>query len=651
MLKRYLDSGSSADFERIVRANGSLVFGVALRSTRSRVLAEEVTQEVFITLARKASSIREPQKLAGWLHRTALYHAANINRREMRRRRAMESYSREPSTEIEGAAPGWDEAAWQQAVPILDHAIDGLSETDRETVMQRFFEGRSFKQISDATGKSEDASRKQLGRALEKLARSLKSKGVTIPVSALGVGLGIAFTRSALPITPAQLTQVAIAAKPSLIAQTLVAMSSYKLTIAAAAIAAMIPVGIELLNGTNLEVASNMALSPGSSSEEKQPASAQTGLPPAESGVSPRSQEELHAAMAEIFALKNPMRVTAKIDHLMMGLGDDELESALTALQLFDVDPPIRQLYHAKSQLFIRWASFDPHGAFEVATRISDGTHQQSALIGVAQGWVEHDLEGLDEFITSLPYGGQRDLLDYWRWETQSRRDPVAAGEAALKIGDPDRQARLLGSIARYLGREDPEGGIALLAKVEDSVTKQGWLDSILTDWSRENPAEAFAQSLRVLGEEQQGSTIPRIMENWAQTDPAGAFEAVLALPESARSSIVLEMLGSGIADLSVVAPQLAQLNDPKERSALVAGVADGLSDRRHDFVNVTPEDVELVRELVEAMPAGEDRFSARWDLASAWATIDFDSSNEWYRSQPGVKQSMKEKFVKFRKP
>ena len=52
MLKRYVESGTSADFEALVRANGALVFGTALRSTRQRALAEEVTQEVFSSRSR-----------------------------------------------------------------------------------------------------------------------------------------------------------------------------------------------------------------------------------------------------------------------------------------------------------------------------------------------------------------------------------------------------------------------------------------------------------------------------------------------------------------------------------------------------------------------------------------------------------------------
>ncbi|MEM8486934.1 MAG: sigma factor, partial [Bacteroidota bacterium] len=95
ILSRYLATRSSTDFERLVEVHGSMVFGAALRHTRHRALAEEITQEVFVILVRKAAAIREPHKLGAWLHRTTLQCAANANRREARRRRIMDEYANE----------------------------------------------------------------------------------------------------------------------------------------------------------------------------------------------------------------------------------------------------------------------------------------------------------------------------------------------------------------------------------------------------------------------------------------------------------------------------------------------------------------------------------------------------------------------------
>ena len=174
LLRRYLQSGDSRDFEELVKSYHGFVFGVALRSTQSRTLAEDVTQEVFITLAQKAKGIREPEKLAGWLHKTTTLCAMNANRKEVRRKRALQTYSEEVSGSVVSSLE--EEAKWRQALPILDATIEELSSSDREAILLRFYEERSFKAIGKILGKSEEACRKKVNRAVDQLAVLLGKK-------------------------------------------------------------------------------------------------------------------------------------------------------------------------------------------------------------------------------------------------------------------------------------------------------------------------------------------------------------------------------------------------------------------------------------------------------------------------------------------
>ena len=183
LLQRYLQSGESRDFEELVKSYHGLVFGVAWRSTQSRSLAEDVTQEVFITLAQKAEGIREPEKLAGWLHRTTTLCAMNMNRKEVRRKRALQTYSEEVSGA--GFSSPEEEAKWRQALPILDATLEELSSSDREAILMRFYEEKSFKSIGQVLGKSEEACRKKVNRAVEKLSVLLRKKRVAVGSSVL----------------------------------------------------------------------------------------------------------------------------------------------------------------------------------------------------------------------------------------------------------------------------------------------------------------------------------------------------------------------------------------------------------------------------------------------------------------------------------
>ena len=77
-LNEFARDGSHAAFEAIVKRYVDLVYAVALRRTRGDAhLANDITQGVFIVLARRAGSISRSTLLPGWLHRTTCYAAAN----------------------------------------------------------------------------------------------------------------------------------------------------------------------------------------------------------------------------------------------------------------------------------------------------------------------------------------------------------------------------------------------------------------------------------------------------------------------------------------------------------------------------------------------------------------------------------------------
>ena len=83
-----------------------------------------------------------------------------------------------------------DHANLQLVAPILDEAIDQLGNEDRQAILLRYFEEHDFRSVGERIGSSEEAARKRVNRALEKLQRFLKRRGVTLSVTALGLTLG-----------------------------------------------------------------------------------------------------------------------------------------------------------------------------------------------------------------------------------------------------------------------------------------------------------------------------------------------------------------------------------------------------------------------------------------------------------------------------
>ena len=173
LVREYASRQSESAFATLVSRHTNLVYSAALRQTRDPQLAEEVTQVVFIILARKAASLGAKTILTGWLYRTAGYVSGSALKRELRRQqREQEAYMQ---SELDARAG----STWKQLSPLLDEAMLRLGQTDRDALVLRFFEGRSLNEVGHALGASEDAAKKRVNRALEKLRNFFAKRGVS----------------------------------------------------------------------------------------------------------------------------------------------------------------------------------------------------------------------------------------------------------------------------------------------------------------------------------------------------------------------------------------------------------------------------------------------------------------------------------------
>ena len=87
LLKEFARNQSEAAFAALVRRHVGLVYSVALRQTANARHAEDITQAVFIILARKAAALPAAAEVAGWLHGAAYRSALELRRKAARRQR------------------------------------------------------------------------------------------------------------------------------------------------------------------------------------------------------------------------------------------------------------------------------------------------------------------------------------------------------------------------------------------------------------------------------------------------------------------------------------------------------------------------------------------------------------------------------------
>jgi RNA polymerase sigma factor (sigma-70 family) len=173
LLHRYAHRGDTEAFAALVNRHIGFVYAAARRQTRDSHLADDVTQAVFLVLARRAGTIRSDLAMTTWLFGVTRRACQNALKLQSRRRFHEKAAAAQHAEELRVRH---DDVSDVRA--LLDDAIGHLPKCDQGGVIMHFFGNFSYAQVGCAMGTSADAARKRIERALDKMKQFLSRRGI-----------------------------------------------------------------------------------------------------------------------------------------------------------------------------------------------------------------------------------------------------------------------------------------------------------------------------------------------------------------------------------------------------------------------------------------------------------------------------------------
>jgi RNA polymerase sigma-70 factor (ECF subfamily) len=171
-------AGDRTAFHRLADHYQAEIFRMIFFRTRSKMDAEDLTQDVFLQAFKNLKRLKEPKVFRSWLYRIAVNRVCDFHRRK--KFRALfgvvsldDQENRVESRHMAAEPQAPDQLERQAFWRTVNQCMQTLARSEREVFLLRFFDQLSIKEITTTLGKNESTVKTHLYRALKKVKNAM----------------------------------------------------------------------------------------------------------------------------------------------------------------------------------------------------------------------------------------------------------------------------------------------------------------------------------------------------------------------------------------------------------------------------------------------------------------------------------------------
>jgi len=191
LLRRFKRNRDADAFAELVARHGPVVLGVCRRALGRSPDVDDAFQATFLALARRPGSVRDPARLAGWLHRVALRASGRVTKR----RRATRSMDEAGAV---ASAPEPRDLSWSEGLTVLDEELTRLPDRLRMPLVLCYLEGLTRDEAAERLSWSLAFLKRRMEEGRRRLRDRLVRRGVSSALLAAATGLNEGL-RAAVP--------------------------------------------------------------------------------------------------------------------------------------------------------------------------------------------------------------------------------------------------------------------------------------------------------------------------------------------------------------------------------------------------------------------------------------------------------------------